>query len=661
MVKELETKILWMPKRDVAVIKNKINYCLGAEITDFEEIRRIYDYYEEQYNNLKCRVKFPQRLEDYKEKLIHRWCKQDLEKDQAWLSMKDTKMFSTCSKLSDKEVRVNSFSFCTVVGLNNLVEHYNTSLQNAALSLEYKVTQIIADFEHDRKRIFVYFIVTKKKLGKQEQNASTHVLHRFEIKYSDIYRILINKLPTEKTLSLCLYLTYPVLLYRVSRNAIQESRHKNKEENFYLNYHNKDPNTHFFIRVSKFSHCSESDIGLSSVLKLELFWDQSWDVICRLVNNCKDVDCFFSPLNKYDKPKSYPTPKILNGNFNCVYALKCIVSRTRDVAVQMYLYKQIESVNGKLNEFDNPNILEMTLIEINAAFERNNIVIFQNALNFLFEKYKDFDDEANGNSPNLVKVRRAILTPTRVIYLPSQYYFRCRFFRQFSEDYALRVSVREDNYEPLYSLQKSKYEPENESDDEEIINLLKINLLNGFKIGQRKYMVLGSSTSHLREQGLMFYADKDDTGKPLALKDIYSELGNFEDIKCVPRYMARIGQFFSQALNAIHVDRSKTEEVADITIPRQNSDGQYKFSDGIGKISSELAKKVFEKLDILNEPSAMQIRYAGFKGMLTVWPDMKGEKIIFRKSMNKFPSNNESLEILKVSKPSEYNNLVYLT
>ncbi|XP_067121767.1 uncharacterized protein [Centruroides vittatus] len=654
MVKELETKILWMPKRDVAVIKEKINYYLGAEITYFEEIHRIYDYYEEQYNNLKCRIRFPQRLKDYKEKLIHGWCKKDLEKDQAWLSMKDTKIFSTFPKLSDKEVRINSFSFCTVVGLNNLVEHYNTNVQNADLS-EYKVTQIIADFEHDCKRIFVYFIVTKKKLEKQEKNASTHVLHRFKIEYSDIYRILINKIPTEKTLSLCLYLTYPVLLYRVSRNAIQESKDKKEEENDYLNYHNKNPNTHF-IRVSNFSHCSRSDIGLSSVLKLELFWNKSWDVICRLVNNCKDVDCFFSPLSKYDRPRSYPTPKILNGNFNCVYALKCIVSRTRDVAVQMYLYKQTGSVNDKLNEFENPNVLEMTLIEINAALERNNIVIFQNALNLLFEKYKDFDEDVNGNSPNLVKVRRAILTPTRVIYLPSQYYFRCRFFRQFNEDYALRVSVREDNYEKLYSLRRSKYEPENESDDEELINLLKVNLLNGFKIGQRKYKILGSSTSHLREHGLMFYADKDDTGKSLTLKDILRELGNFENIKCIPKYMARIGQVFSQAVDAIHVDRSKIEEMTDITIPRRNSNGQYIFSDGIGKISPELAKKVFEKLDISNEPSAMQIRYAGFKGMLTVWPDMEGEKINFRESMKKFLSNNESLEILKVSKPR----MVYL-
>lgn len=49
----------------------------------------------------------------------------------------------------------------------------------------------------------------------------------------------------------------------------------------------------------------------------------------------------------------------------------------------------------------------------------------------------------------------------------------------------------------------------------------------------------------------------------------------------------------------------------------------------------------------------MQIRYAGCKGMLVLDPILKGKQIKFRKSMQKFFSTDDSLEVIKLNEPSE--------
>jgi RNA-dependent RNA polymerase len=63
--------------------------------------------------------------------------------------------------------------------------------------------------------------------------------------------------------------------------------------------------------------------------------------------------------------------------------------------------------------------------------------------------------------------------------------------------------------------------------------------------------------------------------------------------------------------------------------------GKYVFSDGIGKISFELARSVAKKCDYDPMPSAFQIRYGGYKGVVAVDPN-SSVKLSLRKSMHKY-------------------------
>lgn len=60
--------------------------------------------------------------------------------------------------------------------------------------------------------------------------------------------------------------------------------------------------------------------------------------------------------------------------------------------------------------------------------------------------------------------------------------------------------------------------------------------------------------------------------------------------------------------------------------------GTQLFSDGVGRVSTELAQGMAARLARLGQcpvshvPSAFQIRYAGAKGMITLHPPLQGKR-----------------------------------
>ncbi|CAN6478998.1 unnamed protein product [Victoria cruziana] len=165
-------------------------------------------------------------------------------------------------------------------------------------------------------------------------------------------------------------------------------------------------------------------------------------------------------------------------------------------------------------------------------------------------------------------------------------------------------------------------------------------LEEGIVIGDKKFEFLAFSSSQLRDNSLWMFASH----LGLTAADIRRKMGNFSSIRNVAKYAARLGQSFSSSTETLKVPPFEVENIPDI------KRGEYVFSDGIGKISSEFACKVAEKcLCNSRVPSAFQIRYGGYKGVVAVDPT-SNFKLSLRKTMCKYKSEDTHLNVLAWTK-----------
>ncbi|CAI9272085.1 unnamed protein product [Lactuca saligna] len=129
--------------------------------------------------------------------------------------------------------------------------------------------------------------------------------------------------------------------------------------------------------------------------------------------------------------------------------------------------------------------------------------------------------------------------------------------------------------------------------------------------------------------------------------DIREWMGDFSSIKNVAKYAARLGQSLGSSKESLSVAHHEVLKIPDVGVIRNGV--KYIFSDGIGKISAEFAKRVSIKCGYDFIPSAFQIRYGGYKGVVAVDPT-SSMKLSLRNSMCKFESQNTKLDILAISK-----------
>ncbi|VAH90350.1 unnamed protein product [Triticum turgidum subsp. durum] len=174
-----------------------------------------------------------------------------------------------------------------------------------------------------------------------------------------------------------------------------------------------------------------------------------------------------------------------------------------------------------------------------------------------------------------------------------------------------------------------------------ILSILK----EGFCIGPKKYEFLAFSASQLRGSSVWMFASNDS----LKAEDIRRWMGNFEEIRSVSKCAARMGQLFSSSRQTLEILPRDVEEIPDIEVTTDGT--KYIFSDGIGKISERFAKEMACRigLDYTNPPSAFQIRYGGYKGVVAVDPD-SFRNLSLRPSMKKFESKSRMFNITSTSK-----------
>ena len=165
-------------------------------------------------------------------------------------------------------------------------------------------------------------------------------------------------------------------------------------------------------------------------------------------------------------------------------------------------------------------------------------------------------------------------------------------------------------------------------------------LLGKIYINGDQFSFLGCSAIGLKSRNVFLWR-----GSKEDVKKIFADAGNFEKISSKSKRMARVGLLFSEVyITDIQIDDSNIIKGNDI----MTSEGKYNFSDGCGKISSQLAKSIYAQMPSDKQvsdpqkyaPSVFQIRLQGIKGVVAIDPSLKKHKLLIRPSMIKFETES---------------------
>ncbi|KAL6712313.1 hypothetical protein ACN47E_000190 [Coniothyrium glycines] len=232
--------------------------------------------------------------------------------------------------------------------------------------------------------------------------------------------------------------------------------------------------------------------------------------------------------------------------------------------------------------------------------------------------------------------RSVIITPTMMHVATPVMETSNRIIRKYAADVDrfIRVKFTDEKTEgPLRSLPNDRAEA--------VFDRVRRAMKHGIVVAGRYYEFLAFGNSQFRENGAYFYAPTSSK----SADDIRLSLGQFDHIKTVAKFGARLGQCFSTT-RAMQIT-VMIREIADIC---RNG---YNFTDGVGKISLFLAQMAAQELGLTNAfedpPSLYQFRLGGCKGVLALDPNITRNEVHIRPSQWKFAAEYKGLEIIRSS------------
>ncbi|KAJ4959767.1 hypothetical protein NE237_019677 [Protea cynaroides] len=263
-------------------------------------------------------------------------------------------------------------------------------------------------------------------------------------------------------------------------------------------------------------------------------------------------------------------------------------------------------------------------------------------------------EQKSSSSSQSTTKRDHIMTFQRVLITPSKIYclgpelensnYVVRHYAAYASDF-VRVSFVEEDWTKLpcdaistITGQGIFSKPYRTKIYHRVLSILR----DGIKIGSKKFEFLAFSASQLRSNSVWMFASNDS----VRAEDIREWMGTFNKIHSVSKCAARMGQLFSSSKETLNVSPQNVEIIPDIEV---TTDGiHYCFSDGIGKVSPSFARLIAQECGLSHTPSAFQIRYGGYKGVIAV--DRNSfRKLSLRRSMLKFHSTDRMLNITKWS------------
>lgn len=227
-------------------------------------------------------------------------------------------------------------------------------------------------------------------------------------------------------------------------------------------------------------------------------------------------------------------------DFESLYALECLISQCQDILIGKINHDFNNLLNSCLDSSMVCKCLEILTHRLNRErFSRLNNLI-QKIINDYNQSFlKKSVNEIEKKNVNLAYIKRAIVTPTRIIYFFKQLNTSNRVIRKFGEDNYLRIRFRDDDLRKL-NMRKDLY------DLSDIYAYIKQLLINGITISKRKYEFLAMSSSQLRDHGCwLMFNDQNNINAATARK----WMGDFKDIRCIGKYTVLIILLYKEFLD----------------------------------------------------------------------------------------------------------------
>ncbi|GMR32585.1 hypothetical protein PMAYCL1PPCAC_02780, partial [Pristionchus mayeri] len=542
------------------------------------------------------------------------------------------------------------------------------------------------NFEHDKKEINVKFAV---QMTKPEEDGLSFRGFRLAVQYSSIQSITVDATVDAnrpKSGELFFRLKHPPALYEVQPTYVGEKRSINLERT--------DRKYNKWSRVLQWpgfdrsqltyensQGCSRECLSDSSVLHVSLNLHDARDrmrmfsIVARIQSRVPTVKIFFGSIVVMIRKvaKYLPLPSL--GSYRADYALHAIISR--GTAITDELFDAAKSKEENCMSFFIKRLLwcmqecklaceEALELVLTAIDERRNITV-ERAFDRLYTTRVDLYRRSASSQrsvqavrtipPNCVLVRKLMVTPSRVLPMAPDVMMTNRVVREFGSEHALRIVYRDEGGQKLRvnDFGADQMAPL-------LIDMVKNTMDKKVNICGRDYQFLAWSNSQLRDRGCYMYSqvEKED-GTVVTIDMIRDWMGNFSSSKNVPKLMSRMGQCFTQAQPTVTLNAGEWEIDADIVGGAGHAETKelHTFSDGVGRMSLKLARELAEMLELKIVPSCYQVRFRGFKGVLTIDRTLDAPgfpKVIFRNSQNKFIGSAEDessiLEVVKYAMPS---------
>ncbi|KAK1314065.1 RNA-dependent RNA polymerase 1 [Acorus calamus] len=422
-----------------------------------------------------------------------------------------------------------------------------------------------------------------------------------------------------------------------------------------------DPNLNFFrdlqddqwVRTTDFT--PSSSIGQSSALCLELPYNCKLPDIHEYFYYYKEVTGRYNLEDGLSYSHSLDLVPVLGPPDGCKVPYKVLFQINHMVQLGTLV---APTLDRRFFDLVNPDQIPLAYIE-RALEELSYLKTYCfDPAKYLDKKYAKYckakfpvKSLAISLDDGLVYTHRVQITPSKVYFYGPEINVSNRVLRKYPQDIDnfIRISFVDEEADKMRSMDLSSrvVSMENQSHTK-IYRRILSTLRDGICIGEKRFEFLAFSSSQLRENSAWMFASRNG----LTASDIRRWMGDFSDIKNVAKYAARLGQSFSSSTETLHVQKDEIQSIPDIKkyVHDNGKQRTYIFSDGIGKISPEFARKVASKCGLKSStPSAFQIRYGGYKGVVAIDPTST-VKLSLRQSMLKYNSENTSLDVLAWSK-----------